>query len=234
MNTAVLFVPQQEAWVVERMGKYHRVLDPGLNILIPLLDKIKYVQSLKEIAIDIPQQAAITLDNVTLNIDGVLYLRVKDPYKASYGVEDPEFAITQLAQTTMRSEIGKINLDTLFRERESLNTHIVQQINAASESWGIQCMRYEIRDIRLPARVQEAMQMQVEAERKKRAAVLESEGIMAAEINIAEGKKKSRILQSEAEKQELINEAQGKAQAVIVAGEARAKSIELVSEALCK
>merc|ERR1719369_635617 len=234
MNTAILFVPQQEAWVVERMGKYHRVLEPGLNILIPILDKIRYVQSLKEIAIDIPQQAAITIDNVSLTIDGVLYLRIVDPYKASYGVEDPEFAITQLAQTLMRSEIGKIALDTLFRERDHLNTHIVQQINAASESWGIQCMRYEIRDIRLPARVQEAMQMQVEAERKKRAAVLESEGIMAAEINIAEGKKKSRILQSEAEKQELINEAQGKAQAVIVAGEARAKSIELVSEALGK
>merc|ERR1719369_2572047 len=234
MNTAVLFVPQQEAWVVERMGKYHRVLEPGLNILIPILDRIKYVQSLKEIAIDIPQQAAITLDNVTLNIDGVLYLRITDAYKASYGVEDPEFAITQLAQTLMRSEIGKITMDTLFRERDHLNAHIVKSINLASEAWGIQCMRYEIRDIRLPPRVQEAMQMQVEAERKKRAAVLESEGIMAAEINVAEGRKKSRILASEAEKQELINSAQGSAQAVIVAGEARAKSIELVSQALCK
>merc|ERR1719369_806097 len=220
MNTAILFVPQQEAWVVERMGKYHRVLEPGLNILIPILDRIKYVQSLKEIAIDIPQQAAITLDNVTLNIDGVLYLRIIDPYKASYGVEDPEFAITQLAQTLMRSEIGKITMDTLFREREQLNIQIVRAINAASEAWGIQCMRYEIRDIRLPVRVQEAMQMQVEAERKKRAAVLESEGIMAAEINVAEGKKQARILASEAEKQELINSAEGKAQSVVAAGEA--------------
>jgi len=233
MNTCVLFVPQQEAWVVERMGKYHRILDPGLNILIPLLDKIKYVQSLKEIAIDIPQQTAITIDNVTLNIDGVLYLRVVDAYRASYGVEDPEFAITQLAQTTMRSEIGKISLDTLFKERESLNRGIVQAINQASEAWGIDCMRYEIRDIRMPSRVQEAMQMQVEAERRKRAAILESEGIKLAEINVAEGKKQSRILASEAEKQELINAAQGAAEAVIAAGQARARSIEMVSKSLC-
>jgi len=232
INTAVMFVPQQEAWVVERMGKFNRILEPGVNILIPILDKVKYVQSLKEIAIDIPQQTAISADNVTINIDGVLYLRVMDPYKASYGVEDPEFAITQLAQTTMRSEIGKISLDAIFRERESLNVQIVHAINGASEAWGIQCMRYEIRDIRLPERVQDAMQMQVEAERKKRAAILESEGIKAAEINIAEGKKQSRILQSEAEKQEMINAAEGAARAVVAAGEARAQSIDLVAKAL--
>lgn len=232
MNTVVMFVPQQEAWIVERMGKFSRILDPGLNVLVPILDKIKYVQSLKEIAIDIPQQSAITIDNVNLNIDGILYLRVKDPYKSSYGVEDPEFAITQLAQTTMRSEIGKITLDTLFRERENLNLGIVEAINHASDAWGIVCMRYEIRDIRMPSRVQEAMQMQVEAERKKRAAILESEGIKAAEINIAEGKKQSRILSSEAEKQELINAAQGQAQAVIAAGKARAESLSIVAKSL--
>merc|ERR1719226_365705 len=231
-NTVVMFVPQQEAWVVERMGRYNRILEPGVNVLVPIVDKGKYVQSLKEIAIDIPQQSAITVDNVTLNIDGVLYLRVVDPYKASYGVEDPEFAITQLAQTTMRSEIGKITLDTLFRERELLNKGIVIAINSAADAWGIECLRYEIRDIRMPHRVQEAMQMQVEAERKKRAAILESEGIKSAEINVAEGKKQSRILASEAEKQELINEAQGQARAVIVAGEARAKSLQAVAEAL--
>ena len=180
-----------------------------MNFLVPILDQISYVQSLKEIAIDIPQQSAVTADNVTLNIDGVLYLRVIDPYKASYGVEDPEFAITQLAQTTMRSEIGKITLDSLFRERESLNIAIVESINTASQSWGLTCMRYEIRDISLPARVQEAMQMQVEAERKKRAAILESEGQREAEINIAEGMKKSRILASEADKIEEINRAEG-------------------------
>merc|ERR1719422_3035695 len=215
------------------MGAYNRILSPGLNILIPVLDKVKYVQSLKEITIDIPQQSAITKDNVVINIDGVLYLRIIDPYKASYGVEDPEFAITQLAQTTMRSEIGKITLDTLFRERELLNKGIVIAINSAADAWGIECLRYEIRDIRMPTRVQEAMQMQVEAERKKRAAILESEGIKSAEINVAEGKKQSRILASEAEKQELINAAQGAAEAVVAAGQARARSIEMVSKSLC-
>merc|ERR1711934_1292575 len=232
INTVVMFVPQQEAWLVERMGKFNTILEPGLNFLIPILDKVKYVQSLKEIAIDIPGQQAISMDNVAINIDGVLYLRIMDPYKASYGIEDPEFAITQLAQTTMRSEIGKISLDTLFRERDNLNKGIVLAINAASDAWGIECLRYEIRDIRMPARVQEAMQMQVEAERKKRAAILESEGIKTAEINVAEGRKQAAILKSEAEKAQLINEAEGQARAVIVAGEARAKSLQAVAEAL--
>jgi cell division cycle 20-like protein 1 (cofactor of APC complex) len=141
VNLGVMFVPQQEAWLVERMGRFNTILEPGLNFLIPVLDKVKYVQSLKEIAIDIPQQSAISLDNVAINIDGVLYLRIVDPYKASYGIEDPEFAITQLAQTTMRSEIGKISLDMLFKERENLNIQIVRAINVASEAWGIQSMR---------------------------------------------------------------------------------------------
>merc|ERR1719270_1592455 len=214
------------------MGAYNRILSPGLNILIPVLDKVKYVQSLKEITIDIPQQSAITKDNVAINIDGVLYLRVMDPYKASYGVEDPQFAVTQLAQTTMRSEIGKMEMDGLFKERENLNISIVMAINTASEAWGIQCLRYEIRDIKLPDRIQEAMQMQVEAERKKRAAILTSEGQKASEINIAEGQKQSKILASEAEKAQLINQATGAAEAVILAGEARAKSIQAVASVL--
>ncbi|CAB0008151.1 unnamed protein product [Nesidiocoris tenuis] len=232
LNTVIMFVPQQEAWIVERMGKFHRILEPGLNVLLPIVDSVKYVQSLKEIAIDIPKQSAITADNVTLNIDGVLYLRILDPYRASYGVEDPEFAITQLAQTTMRSELGKITLDNVFRERENLNVGIVESINKASEAWGITCLRYEIRDIKLPPRVQEAMQMQVEAERKKRAAILESEGVREADINVAEGQRRSRILASEAERLEQINKASGEAQALLSIAEARAKGITIVAQAL--
>lgn len=232
LNTIVMFVPQQEAWIVERMGKFHRILEPGLNLLWPIVDKIKYVQSLKEIAIDVPKQSAITSDNVTLSIDGVLYLRVVDPYLASYGVEDPEFAITQLAQTTMRSELGQISLDKVFRERESLNVSMVHAINKASEAWGITCLRYEIRDIKLPSRVHEAMQMQVEAERRKRAAILESEGVRAADINVAEGKRQARILGSEAEKQEQINKASGEAQAMLAVADARARGLKLIARAL--
>ncbi|KAL1239949.1 Stomatin-like protein [Trichinella spiralis] len=231
-NTIILFVPQQEAWIVERMGKYYRILDPGLNILVPIIDQIKYIQSLKEIAIEIPQQSAITIDNVALNIDGVLYLRIVDPYKASYGVEEPEFAITQLAQTTMRSEVGKITLDTVFRERESLNESIVFALNKAASPWGITCMRYEIRDMKMPKKIEEAMQMQVEAERRKRASVLESEGVRVAEINVAEGKKSAKILASEAEMQEKINRAQGDASAIIARAEAKAKAIQIIANAL--
>ncbi|XP_038078329.1 stomatin-like protein 2, mitochondrial [Patiria miniata] len=235
VNTVVLFVPQQEAWVIERMGRFYKVLNPGLNLLIPVLDKIRYVQSLKEIAIDIPEQSAITNDNVTLRIDGVLYLRVVDPYKASYGVEDPEYAVTQLAQTTMRSEIGKITLDSVFKERESLNVSIVEAINnAAVQPWGIKCLRYEIKDIELPNKVQEAMQMQVEAERKKRAVVLQSEGVRESEINVAEGKKRAKILESEAVKTEQINKALGEAQAIIAKANARSEALKAVAEAIGK
>ncbi|KAF6714901.1 Stomatin-like protein 2, mitochondrial [Oryzias melastigma] len=232
MNTVVLFVPQQEAWVVERMGRFHRILEPGLNFLIPLLDRIRYVQSLKEIVIDVPEQSAVSLDNVTLQIDGVLYLRILDPFKASYGVEDPEYAVTQLAQTTMRSELGKLTLDKVFRERESLNSNIVHSINQASDEWGIRCLRYEIKDIHVPPRVKESMQMQVEAERKKRATVLESEGTREAAINVAEGRKQAQILASEGEKAEQINKAAGEAQAVIAKAEAKAKAIRMLSDAL--
>lgn len=232
INKVIMFVPQQEAWIVERMGKFSRILEPGLNLLVPIIDKVKYVQSLKEIAIEVPKQSAVTSDNVTLSLDGILYLRINNPYLASYGVEDPEFAITQLAQTTMRSELGKIALDKVFFERESLNVAIVYAINKASEAWGITCLRYEIKDIKLPSRVQEAMQMQVEAERKKRATILESEGVREAEINVAEGKRQSRILKSEAERQERINQATGEAAAMLAVAEARAKGLTLVAGAL--
>lgn len=234
MNTVVKFVPQQEAWIIERMGKFNRILEPGLNFLWPFIDSVKYVQTLKEMAIDIPKQSAITKDNVSVSIDGVLYLRVMDAYKASYNVEDPAFAITQLAQTTMRSELGKISLDSLFRERETLNIQIVEAVNRAAEIWGISCLRYEIRDIRLPQRVQEAMQMQVEAERKKRAAILESEGDRDSRINSAEGQKRSKILASEANKIEQINSAEGTASAVLLKARARAEALKAVSEVLAK
>lgn len=232
VNTVIKFVPQQEAWVIERFGKFNRILEPGLAILLPVIDEIKYVQSLKEVAIEIPSQSAITLDNVTLHLDGVLYLRVVEPFKASYGVEDPEFAVTQLAQTTMRSELGKISLDNVFQERERLNHNIVEAINHAAEVWGIRCLRYEIRDIQLPESVVEAMQMQVEAERRKRAAVLRSEGEREAAINVAEGKKQSQILASEARKMEQINLATGEANAIIAKAKARAEGIQKVSLAL--
>ncbi|KAK5965397.1 Prohibitins and stomatins of the pid superfamily [Trichostrongylus colubriformis] len=231
-NTFINFVPQQEAWVVERMGKFYKILDPGFNILIPFLDRIKFVQNLREIAIEIPQQGAITVDNVQLQLDGVLYLRVFNPYRASYGVDDPEFAVTQLAQTTMRSEVGKISLDTVFKERELLNENIVQAINKAAEPWGIKCMRYEIRDMHMPAKIQEAMQMQVEAERKKRAAILESEGHRESAINKAEGEKRAAILASEAMEAEQINVARGHAEALRINAEAKAQAIERIAAAL--
>ncbi|KAL3090079.1 hypothetical protein niasHS_006531 [Heterodera schachtii] len=233
-NTIIRIVPQQEAWIVERFGRYAKTLGPGLHVLVPFIDRIPYWHSLKECAIEIPQQSAITLDNVQLNLDGVLYVKIVDPYKASYGVEDPGYAVVQLAQTTMRSEVGKIALDTVFKEREQLNVAIVASINKAAEPWGMVCLRYEIRNMNMPAKVQEAMQMQVEAERKKRAAILESEGKRDAAINVAEGEKKAKILASEAEQQERINLAKGQAEAIFREAEARQKALHAVAEALNK
>lgn len=231
-NTCVIFVPEREAWVVERFGKFHRILSPGLNFLVPVIDRIKYIQSLKELVVDIPKQTAITSDNVNLQLDGVLYLKVLDAYRASYGVEDAEYAITQLAQTTMRSEIGKISLDTVFKDREALNAQIVAAINKASDDWGLTCLRYEIRDLALPKRVQDAMQLQVEAERKKRATVLESEGVREADINIGEGKKRAQILASEAQREQTINLSVGEARAIEAVARAQALSLEVIIRAL--
>uniref|UniRef100_A0A5K3EXX1 PHB domain-containing protein n=2 Tax=Mesocestoides corti TaxID=53468 RepID=A0A5K3EXX1_MESCO len=232
VNTGILFVPERQAWVVERLGKFHCILSPGLNFCIPLVDRIAYVQSLKEIAIDIPDQAAITSDNVVLQLNGVLFLKVMDAYKASYGVEDAEFAITQLAQTTMRSEIGKIALDNVFKEREALNYSIVRSICKAAEPWGIECLRYEIRDIQLPAKIKDAMQMQVEADRRKRAAILESEGQRDAEINRAEGIKQSQILSSEGQRVETVNRAVGEAEAIMKVAESRAEAVRKIAAAI--
>ncbi|KAI1866812.1 hypothetical protein JX265_001185 [Neoarthrinium moseri] len=228
-NTIIRFVPQQTAWIVERMGKFNRILEPGLAILVPFIDRIAYVRSLKEVAIEIPSQSAITADNVTLELDGVLYTRVFDAYKASYGVEDAEYAISQLAQTTMRSEIGQLTLDHVLKERAALNTNITAAINEAAQAWGTSCLRYEIRDIHAPAPVVEAMHRQVTAERSKRAEILESEGQRQSAINIAEGKKQSVILASEAMRAEKINNASGEAEAILLKARASAAGIDAIA-----
>ncbi|KAK3303626.1 uncharacterized protein B0T15DRAFT_421002 [Chaetomium strumarium] len=234
MNTIIRFVPQQTAWIVERMGKFNRILQPGLAILIPFIDRIAYVKSLKEVAIEIPSQSAITADNVTLELDGVLYTRVFDAYKASYGVEDAEYAISQLAQTTMRSEIGQLTLDHVLKERAALNTNITAAINEAAQAWGVTCLRYEIRDIHAPKPVVEAMHRQVTAERSKRAEILDSEGQRQSAINIAEGQKQSAILASEAVRAEKINQAAGEAEAILLRARATAAGIEAVARAIAE
>lgn len=226
------FVPQQEAWVVERFGKFHAVLEPGLRLLLPVIDTIKYVHSLKEIVLEVPSQSGITQDNVTLHLDAVLFLKINNPYQASYGVEDPQLAVSQLAQTTLRSELGKMTLDHLFRERSALNEMIVSAINQASQPWGISCLRCEIRDIMLPDKVVEDMQRQVSAERRKRASILESEGQRAAAINVAEGQKASVVLASEARREGQINEATGEAQAIRAKAEATAHAINEIAKAI--
>ncbi|KAK5074335.1 Synaptotagmin-like protein 2 [Lithohypha guttulata] len=231
-NTIVKFVPQQQAWVVERFGKFSRILDPGLAVLIPAVDRIAYVQSLKETALEIPSQSAITADNVTLELDGILYTRVFDAYRASYGVEDAEYAISQLAQTTMRSEIGQLTLDHVLKERANLNANITQAINEAAQDWGVKCLRYEIRDIHAPEEVVKAMHRQVTAERSKRAEILESEGQRQSAINIAEGRKQSVILASEALMTEQINSANGEAEAIRLKANATAGGIDAVADSI--
>ncbi|KAL9130181.1 MAG: hypothetical protein Q9217_001575 [Psora testacea] len=231
-NTVIRFVPQQTAWIVERMGRFNRILAPGIAILVPIIDRIAYVKSLKEAAMEIPSQSAITADNVTLELDGVLYTRVFDAYKASYGVEDAEYAISQLAQTTMRSEIGRLTLDHVLRERATLNINITEAINEAARDWGVVCLRYEIRDIHAPDGVVAAMHRQVTAERSKRAEILDSEGQRQSAINIAEGRKQSVILASEALKSEQINMATGEAEAILVRATATARGIDAVANSL--
>lgn len=231
-NTVVRFVPQQTAWIVERMGKFHRILEPGVAFLIPLLDKITYVQLLKETAIEIPLQNAITLDNVLLELDGILYIKVMDAYKASYGVEDFQFAVSQLAQTTMRLEIGALTLDLVLRERQQLNLNINRAINDAARDWGVECLRYEIRDIHPPQNVLDAMHRQVSAERSKRAEILELEGTRQLRINIAEGEKQLVILQSEAQRQQQVNAAQGESELILLKARATAEGLRQVATAI--
>lgn len=228
----IKMVPQQSAWIVERLGKFNQTLTAGLHFIIPYVDRVAYKHSLKEEAVDIPSQSAITRDNVTLIIDGILYLKITDPKQASYGVQNPRYAVTQLAQTTMRSELGKMTLDKTFEERESLNINIVQAINEASTVWGIQCLRYEIKDITPPDNVRQAMELQVAAERQKRAEILDSEGKRQAQINIAEGGKRDVVLQSEAALTDQINRAKGEAEAILAVAGATAEGIRLVAASI--
>lgn len=228
----IKIVPQQEAWVIEKLGKFDRVLEPGMSLIIPIIQRVAYKHSLKEQAVDVLAQTAISQDNVTLNIDGVLYIKIVDAVAASYGVNNPYYAISQLAQTTMRSEIGKMKLDRTFEERDALNSAIVSTINEAAQNWGIQCMRYEIKDIQPPKSILEAMELQVAAERQKRARILESEGTRQAQINIAEGEKAQVVLESEASYTDQVNRSKGEAEAILFVAEATAKSITTVANSI--
>jgi len=230
-RTAVV-VPQQSAYVVERLGRYKQTLGAGFHILIPFVDNVAYRHSLKERAIDIPEQICITRDNVQVHVDGVLYLQTLDPQRASYGVANPEFAISQLAQTTLRSEIGKIDLDRTFEERANINFAVVQELDKASEPWGIKVLRYEIKNITPPSDVLAAMEKQMRAEREKRAVILNSEGQRDAAINVAEGEKQQVIKQSEATRQQQINEAEGQAAAIEAVARATASGLRQVADAV--
>lgn len=223
-------VPQQSAYVVERLGRYSRTLGAGFHILVPFIDTVQYKHSLKETAIDIPEQICITRDNVQVSVDGIIYLKVLDPERASYGISDHRFAITQLAQTALRSEVGKIELDRTFEERTNINTQVVNELDKASEPWGIKVLRYEIKNITPPKDVLNAMEKQMRAEREKRAVILTSEGERDAAINQAEGEKQQVIKASEAKKQQQINEAEGAAAAITAIATATAEGLRKVAE----
>jgi regulator of protease activity HflC (stomatin/prohibitin superfamily) len=227
-----MVVPQQSAYVVERLGKYRDTLGAGFHILIPFLDAVRYRHSLKETAVDIPEQVCITRDNVQVHVDGVLYLKVLNPERASYGVSDFLFAISQLAQTTLRSEVGKIDLDRTFEERSHINIQVVAELDKASEPWGIKVLRYEIKNISPPADVLAAMEKQMRAEREKRAVILASEGERDAAINTAEGQKQQVIKASEAKRQQQINEAEGAAAAILAVATATAEGVRRVADAV--
>jgi len=232
LSRVAIVVPQQNAYVVERLGKYHRTLSAGFHILIPFIQVIRYRHSLKEDVIDIPEQECITRDNVQVGVDGVLYSKVFDPERASYGITNLPFAIIQLAQTTLRSEIGKLDLDRTFEERTTINHQVVTEIDKASEAWGVKVLRYEIKNIRPPKDITEAMEKQMRAEREKRAAILKSEGERDALINTAEGAKQQEIKASEAKRQQNINEAEGEAEAIRSVAQATADGIRQVAQAI--
>ena len=232
VTRSIKIVPQQNAWVVERLGKYQSSLAPGLNFLVPFVDKVAYKHSLKEIPLDVPSQVCITRDNTQLQVDGILYFQVTDPMRASYGSSNYIMAVTQLAQTSLRSVIGKLELDKTFEERDMINAQIVAAIDEAALNWGVKVLRYEIKDLTPPAEILRAMQAQITAEREKRALIAASEGRRQEQINIATGEREAFIARSEGEKQSQINMAQGEAAAIISVAEATADAIRKVASAI--
>ncbi len=231
INTARI-VPQRKAYIVERLGKYAKTLLAGFHILVPFMDRVAYKHSLKEQAVDVPPQSCITRDNIAVEVDGVLYLQVIDAKKASYGIEDYMFASVQLAQTTMRSEIGKLELDRTFEEREAINSAIIQAVDKASDPWGVKVTRYEIKNIHPPQSVRDALEKQMRAERSKRAAIAESEGERQAKINVSEGVKQESIKHSEGEKMRRINEAEGRAREIELVAIATAEGLRKVAQVI--
>lgn len=231
VTQCIKVVPQQNAWVVERLGKFHSVLTPGLNIIIPFIDRVAYKHSLKEVPLDTPSQVCITKDNTQLTVDGVLFFQVTDPQRASYGTSNYIIAITQLAQTTLRSVVGRMELDKTFEERDLINKSVVTAIDEAALNWGVKVLRYEIKDLTPPAVILQAMQQQITAEREKRAVVAASEGRKLEQINLATGAKEAAIAQSEGKKQAEINKAQGQAAATLAIAQATAEALRMVAEA---
>jgi len=229
---AIAVVPQQNAWVVERLGKFHAVLQPGLNIVVPFIDRVAYKHSLKEVPLDTPSQVCITKDNTQLTVDGILYFQVTDPMRASYGSSDYLMAITQLAQTTLRSVIGKMELDKTFEERDMINASVVSALDDAALTWGVKVLRYEIKDLTPPAAILHAMQAQITAEREKRALIAASEGRRQEQINIATGEREAFIARSEGEKQAEINKAMGEAAAIIAVADATSEAIRKIAAAI--
>ena len=227
-------VPQQNAWVVERLGKYDRTLAPGLEFVIPFIERVAYKHSLKEVPLDVPSQVCITRDNTQLQVDGIIYFQVTDPMRASYGSSNYVLAITQLAQTLLRSVIGKMELDRTFEERDTINAHVVSALDEAARNWGVKVLRYEIKDLTPPAAILHAMQAQITAEREKRALIAASEGRKQEQINIATGEREAFIARSEGQRQAEINQAQGEAAAIVAVAEATAEGIRKVAEAICQ
>jgi regulator of protease activity HflC (stomatin/prohibitin superfamily) len=228
----VRVVPQQNAWVVERLGKFHAILEPGLNIIVPFIDKVEYRHSLKEVPLDVPEQVCITRDNTQLAVDGIIYFQVTDPKLASYGTSDYVLAITQLAQTTLRSEVGKMELDKTFESRDEINHKVVAVLDEAGRTWGVKVLRYEIKNLTPPESILHAMQAQITAEREKRALIAKSEGQRQQEINIADGEKQAKILSSEGDKTAQINKAAGEAGAIKMIAEAQAEAVKVVGQAI--